>query len=359
MFPIDHLIDETIITINIDDSLINESTYETTPTIIDVPEELMVSNNNNNNTTINNNNIGNAIIATAPTPAKRGAVYTSIEELMVCKAFIAASEDSQVGTSQKGKNFKYKMFKLYDIFLIEQEKRDYQRLSLNKTKNNTTLNCIYDRRSPDAVYDRFKLVSHKCSKLLGIESTTTWESGWDQGKFDTAVDYHFEQKWPKLGICSDIRLCFDYLKGKPKWNSFMDSQFTGVDKHNRPLGKKKEKTNINDKNLIKEVVKQIQNDTSTVSDNVIGAKESFLQQAGVALSVYCKAQENQQELTLIGMMSSPDKKEILAMKRDLMLAKMRSEKRKYDAIESIPTSINVASLPNCRNSLDNSDDEEE
>jgi hypothetical protein len=59
-------------------------------------------------------------------------------------------------------------------------------------------------------------VSHKCSKLHGVEKTTTLESGWDKVKFDAAVDYHLEQKWPKLGSTADIRVCFEYLKSKPK-----------------------------------------------------------------------------------------------------------------------------------------------
>lgn len=285
----------------------------------------------------------------AAVAGKRGPVYTAAEELMACKAFIAASEDAQVGTSQKGKIFKNKMYKFYDVFLVEQERREAQRLSSGKMKFfvPSAIN-VFDRRSPDAIYDRFKMVSHKCSKLLGIESTTTWESGWDQAKFDAAVNYHLEQKWPKLGSASDIRLCFDYLKGKPKWNSFVDSQVTGNDKHQRPIGKKKDKMIIKDKSLIKEVVKQLQVDGSTVGGTVAVGRDSFFEQAGLALAVYCKAQENQQEITYLGMMASPDKKEILAMKREVMMAKMRSEKRKFDLIgsskispTSVPTSVIV------------------
>jgi hypothetical protein len=35
----------------------------------------------------------------------RGAGYTHTEDYLVCKAFIAASEDPFIGTSQKGKDF--------------------------------------------------------------------------------------------------------------------------------------------------------------------------------------------------------------------------------------------------------------
>lgn len=64
------------------------------------------------------------------TGGKRGLVCTAIEELMACKVFIAGSEDAQVGKSQKGKVFKKKMHKFYNLFLIEQEKRDAQRLAI-------------------------------------------------------------------------------------------------------------------------------------------------------------------------------------------------------------------------------------
>lgn len=59
-----------------------------------------------------------AVVATGTTAAygKRGPVYTAIEELMVCKSFIAASEDAIVGTSQKGKDFKNKLYKFYGVF---------------------------------------------------------------------------------------------------------------------------------------------------------------------------------------------------------------------------------------------------
>jgi hypothetical protein len=77
------------------------------------------------------------------------------------------------------------------------------------------------------------LVSHKCSKLLGVEST------WDQGKFDAAVDYHLKQKLSKPGSAADICVCYHYLKGKPKWNAFQESQVNTNDKHNIPHRKEK------------------------------------------------------------------------------------------------------------------------
>jgi hypothetical protein len=142
------------------------------------------------NTQATTSNITNAasIVATS-SAGKRGPVYTATEELLACKAFIAASEDALVGASQKGKQFKFKMFTICNLILKEQEQIEQQRLSARSV---SPLPLVYEWRSPDAIYDRFKLVSHECSKLLGVEKTTVMESGWDQVKFDAGVDYHLE-----------------------------------------------------------------------------------------------------------------------------------------------------------------------
>jgi hypothetical protein len=49
-----------------------------------------------------------------------GAGYTCTEDYLVCKAFIAASEDPFVGTAQKGKDFWKKMHEKYRELLSQQ-----------------------------------------------------------------------------------------------------------------------------------------------------------------------------------------------------------------------------------------------
>ena len=48
------------------------------------------------------------LAAAAAASKKRGPSYTKTEDLLVCKSFIRASEDSIIGTSQKGREFKKK-----------------------------------------------------------------------------------------------------------------------------------------------------------------------------------------------------------------------------------------------------------
>jgi hypothetical protein len=105
-----------------------------------------------------------------------------------------------------------------------------------------------------------------------------------------------EQKWPKLGSATDVRVCYDYLKGKPKWNAFVESQVTTNDKHNRPNRKKNEIKMIKDKSLIKEVVQQLDSSPNSGSANAnTDGKDYFYAQAGLALAFYYTSHKNQQK----------------------------------------------------------------
>jgi hypothetical protein len=50
---------------------------------------------------------------TATTKAARGPRYNQNEDLIICQAFIIASENPIVGVSQKSKTFVETMFKIY------------------------------------------------------------------------------------------------------------------------------------------------------------------------------------------------------------------------------------------------------
>jgi hypothetical protein len=83
---------------------------------------------------------------------KRGSGYTRTEDLLVCKAFIAASEDSQVGAGQKSAQFKHKMWICYKKLLDEQERMDCVRV--NGQVQDGIIN-VYDRRNGVTVFRRF------------------------------------------------------------------------------------------------------------------------------------------------------------------------------------------------------------
>jgi hypothetical protein len=86
----------------------------------------------------------------------------------------------------------------------------------------------------------------------------------------------------------------------------------------------------------------------SASASANSGNDAFFQQAGLALAVYCKTQEHQHDMSFLSMMTSPDKKEILNMKKNVMLSKMRAEKRRFDDIDNdlIPTTVEVVDANN-------------
>jgi hypothetical protein len=76
--------------------------------------------------------------------------------------------------------------------------------------------------------------------------------------------------------------------------------------------KKKEKLLLKDKSFIKEVVRELDSSTASASASAnSNGKDAFFKQAGLALAVYCKSQEHQQDIHFLSMMTSPNKKKSL------------------------------------------------
>jgi hypothetical protein len=86
-----------------------------------------------------------AYICSAGASSKHGPGYTITEDLLICRAFIAASKDSVIGVSQKGKALQCKMHTNYILLLEEQSKLDqlkYQRI-LSSAKEHYSEPKIY------------------------------------------------------------------------------------------------------------------------------------------------------------------------------------------------------------------------
>ncbi|KAI2492734.1 hypothetical protein MHU86_21809 [Fragilaria crotonensis] len=64
--------------------------------------------------------------------SKRGPGYTNVEDMIVARSFISASENAICGAHQKGKVFKAHMFEIYCKFIKEQ--MDRTRLCLNEAQ---------------------------------------------------------------------------------------------------------------------------------------------------------------------------------------------------------------------------------
>jgi 16S rRNA G527 N7-methylase RsmG len=69
--------------------------------------------------------------------SKRGPVFTNAEDVIVARAFIAASEDTICGAHLKGKAFKLNVFELYKELINEQNRANQTLLeqSSNATRD--------------------------------------------------------------------------------------------------------------------------------------------------------------------------------------------------------------------------------
>jgi hypothetical protein len=198
-----------------------------------------------------------AEVGNAPTKDKaapRGKSFTQLEDLMVSKAFVAASCDSIVGASQKGQQFKVTMHRMYLELL--QAQTELERSRLHALSSNTIslgefvatedlVLEVFDPRTPNSVFDRFKRhVSPRVAKFVGIVATTDMESGWNDENLYQACRAKFIDRYPKFGDSDTIRACIEYLQNKPKWNIFSAAELerersTMVRKTVRPTGNKK------------------------------------------------------------------------------------------------------------------------
>jgi hypothetical protein len=164
--------------------------------------------------------------ATSKATSTRGGEYTPTEDLLICKAYIAASEDSIKGVYQKAHQFKATMFNVYTESLQMQEKIEAERINRhNRFVTPTGKGKVYDKRSPTAIHARFKAISAKCFKMFGIEETNDKPSGYTIPGYISLINHIYNDRHKStLGSAESIRGCYEYLKDKPKWSSFAIAQ---------------------------------------------------------------------------------------------------------------------------------------
>ena len=184
--------------------------------------------------------------------------------MLACKAFIVASEDSQKGASQKGKEFKATMHSAYKLLIKEQLECDQKRWAdANAAARELMIEpTVYEDRSPDSLYNRLKdHVFPRVMKFLGIEETTKQDSGSDAERFYQKCKALFEKRYPQFGNPDCFKPCKEYLQNKPKFASYrrmldLDEAAKKQDTKVRPNGKKKDAKKLEDKKLIGEALKE-------------------------------------------------------------------------------------------------------
>jgi len=104
--------------------------------------------------------------------SKHGLQFTAIEELMVCKAYIKASEDAIHGSKQKIALFKAQLQIAYNGIKRDQEEEDAReaaKLSHLKPSRCTVLMVLYPERTGSSIYQLFtKKISPVVIKYMAV-----------------------------------------------------------------------------------------------------------------------------------------------------------------------------------------------
>ena len=123
-----------------------------------------------------------ALVASLFERSKRGPAFLNVEDVIVSKAFIAASENALCGAHQKGKVFKAHMFNIYVALIKEQLPR-----------------AMYPKRSANSIYNRFKgQVAPEVMRYMGIDETIDMGSGWSPDNHKAACLKTFKQRYGHL-----------------------------------------------------------------------------------------------------------------------------------------------------------------
>jgi hypothetical protein len=304
---------------------------------------------------VDDNGSNDAAVEATASRNKRGSNYTALEDVMICKAFIGASEDAIIGASQKGKAFQVKMHAFYLTVIDKQAAFD--RTMMAQVSAGTRQSLAeegvgpghYLPRTPSSVYDRFKTkISPEVSKFLGVIDTTPMDSG--TSKEDHINDCLAVYK-ARYGREFDYMKCYEYLQDKAKYTSYLSKLKSDEENNNnsaleRPKGNKATKKAVEDATIIKRALDAMKDDAISTSGTSSKSGEaanqfyrdasSFLAAAGSALETYM-SQSN--DIQTAQMLSTPERKEFMSEAAKLRIAEMRAKRRRLQGDYSIPASV--------------------
>ena len=284
----------------------------------------------------------------------RGAGYTRTEDYLVCKAFIAASEDPFVGTSQKGKDFRKKMHEKYKELLTQQVRLDQLKYSSATADARLLIPepAVYEARNPESLYSRFKdTLSLRIMKFLAIEGQTQQDSGSSMEQFYQKCKLIFEKRYPSFGNFDDLRLCKEYLQDKPKYTAYCKVMEEGnKDKKNeRPTGSKRAKQEEKDGRVIEKALKEAgchKDGATGVPVHSFGGYDKMvgvLEQLSSSVIDYWKREE---DAKLMEILDTPDKKAYAKEQLAIRLAEARIKRARLEqslgeVVSEPPKEVNV------------------
>ena len=215
------------------------------------PPSVAHPNNNKENSGNNSNN---------KPKSNRSAGYTVTEDILVCRSFIAASEDPIVGTNQSGGVFQEKMLSFYSDLINDQQNHNLRQMQTASAVVKSTMINVklkFPVRNAKSIYDRFKsTIAPAVCKFIGIVEATPIDSGrTEEDHLRSCMELYQERQGKSFSNFLD---CYHYLKDKAKFHSFSDAVKKAEDAKKRPKGNKAAKNHQKDvldaKSLMKELV---------------------------------------------------------------------------------------------------------
>jgi hypothetical protein len=146
------------------------------------------------------------------------------------------------------------------------------------------------------------------------------------------INHNFNDRYKvKLGSAESIRGCYDYLRDKPKWTSFaMAQEEAELKKHCRPVGKKKEKKVSADKAIVVSALKEFRDSDKKQQPTEVETKGNnyeaeLLSSISTSLKAVAASHKEEYDMALIALMDSPDRKELLAIKKQVLVARYKQQ----------------------------------
>jgi hypothetical protein len=186
------------------------------------------------------------------TRGRRSPNYSTKEELIICKAFISASEDCIHGNGMKGYKFEQLMGTAYKIlceFQLREEETAYDLLvRTNRTGTplaNPMVTEVPGHIAPVPFFQRngkdllrhFKVnIAPAVSRYCGIRATTPIGTGQNELVYNVAIDAMYRER---VGKYFAYGICYEYLRNQEKWKKYLDMEDSASQRRtSRPLGTK-------------------------------------------------------------------------------------------------------------------------
>jgi hypothetical protein len=202
----------------------------------------------------------------------RGKTFTPTDNLIICKAYIATSENSIKGNKTGSADFCDKLehnFRVLYQTHIDEELRKWNQLRRasdcsSRSNSNTAIPKMppttFCERDGKGIWRQFNKVGNECTKFYSAEGQITTTSGENA---ELARQRHLEVfKARNEGKEFVLFDCAEYLREKPKWRSVVaknekkkkDEDGTVV-KAERPVGKKRATKEKERRDLVESIAK--------------------------------------------------------------------------------------------------------